>query len=170
MKHMLAHDVTYTGCDFTWVCEKHWKLFRQEGLDTRRIRLLPNRVGTYAWTLMELVRSGQQFDVIYLDGHHTLYVDLPAVVLGHFLLKPAGYFLLDDILWTLDYMKRRLYNRPGEWLFYRRMYDFSAYEDVQQSMPHIGMIAETILIGKLGYQKVEQHSTPRWWALQKPDV
>jgi len=165
---MLTNNVTYAGCDFLSICERHRKFLQQERINTGEIRFLSNRVGTYAWTLMELLRSGDQFDVIYLDGHHTFYVDLPAVVLCHFLLKPGGYFLLDDIFWTLNFMKRQFYNIPGEWFFYRKMYDFAPYEEKQQSIPHIKMMAETILIEKLGYQKIEQYSTPWWWALRKP--
>ena len=165
---MLTNNVTYAGCDFLSICERHRKTLQQERINTGKIRFLSNRVGTYAWTLMELLRSGDQFDVIYLDGHHTFYVDLPAVVLCHFLLKPGGYFLLDDIFWTLNFMKQQFYNIPNEWFFYRKMYDFAPYEEKQQSIPHIKMMAETILIEKLGYQKIEQYSTPWWWALRKP--
>ena len=168
LKSMLANNVTYAGCDFSSVCERHKKILQQERINTGKMRFLSNRLGTYAWTLMELLRSGDQFDVIYLDGHHTFYVDLPAVMLCHFLLKPGGYFLLDDILWTLNFMKRQLYNIPGEWFFYRKVYDFASYEDEQQSMPHIKMMAEATLIERLGYQKIEQYSTPGWWTLRKP--
>ena len=168
LRSMLANNVTYTGCDFSSVCERHKKILQQERINTGKMRFLSNRLGTYAWTLMELLRSGDQFDVIYLDGHHTFYVDLPAVMLCHFLLKPGGYFLLDDIFWTLNFMKRQLYNMPGEWFFYRKVYDFASYEDEQQSMPHIKMMAEATLIERLGYQKIEQYSTPGWWTLRKP--
>ena len=57
---------------------------------------------------------------------------------------------------------------PHEWFFYRKMYDFAPYEEEQQSIPHIKMIAEAILIEKLGYQKIEQYSTALWWPLHKP--
>jgi len=170
LKLFQESNIRYSACDFAAVCERHRKTFKEAGLDTSNIRFLPNQVGTYAWPLMELVRTGEQFDVAYLDGHHTFYVDLPAVFLIDLLLKPGGCLLLDDIVWTLNFMKRQLYHRSGEWSFYRDMYDFDEYATDQQAIPHIRLIAESILIARLGYQQLEQFTTPFWWALRKPDV
>src|SRR4029078_12111045 len=98
------------ACDFAAVCDHHRAEFQAAGVDLSKVRFLSNRVGTYAWPLTELVRTGEQFDVIYLDGHHTFYVDLPALLLADLLLKPGGFMLLDDIVWTLNFMKRQLYH------------------------------------------------------------
>ena len=105
---------------------------------------------------------------MYLDGHHTFYVDLPALVLGHYLLKPGGYYLVDDIQWTLDFMKGQLVNMFDEWLFYRRMYNFSDYTDIQKRIAHVDMMVKTILIDQHKYLKVEEYSSPYWCVLKKP--
>jgi hypothetical protein len=170
VKTMQASGVHYTACDFAVVCDRHRAAFQNAGIDMSTIRFLPNHVGTYAWTLMELVRKRERFDVIYLDGHHTFYVDLPAVFLADMLLKPGGYLLLDDVLWTLNFMKRQLYNLSDEWSVYRGMYDFASYEAEQQAVPHVKMMAEAILIEKRGFQKVDRYSTEFWWALRKPET
>jgi predicted O-methyltransferase YrrM len=169
MKDFQDSGIRYTACDFAAVCDHHGTEFQAAGVDLSKVRFLPNRVGTYAWPLTELVRTGEQFDVIYLDGHHTFYVDLPALLLADLLLKPGGYMLLDDIVWTLNFMKRQLYHVRNEWGFYRKMYDFAGYEPEQEAIPHIKLMAEAILIGRLGYQKLNENSTPFWWALRKPE-
>jgi hypothetical protein len=35
-------------------------------------------------------------------------------------------------------------------------------------LAHVGIMAQTILLDKLHYSKMEEYSTPRWWALRKP--
>ena len=98
---------------------------------------------------------------------HTFNVDLPAVLLADMLLKPGGYLLLDDLEWTLDFMKRSWYEVSYEWSFYRSMYNFDEFEPAQQAVAHIKLMAETLLIDRMGYQKVQEYSTPFWWALRK---
>lgn len=168
LSFMLKNGVHYTGCDFTVVCEHHRKQIERARLDSDRIRLLGNSVGSYSWTLFELLNNGEQFDAIYLDGHHTFYVDLPALTLAHYLLKPGGYFLADDIQWTLSGLRNNLMNSFDEWRFYRNVYHFADYSEDQQELPHIGLMVERILMKQLGYQKIEAYSTPYWWTLRKP--
>ena len=163
------NNMRYTGCDFKDVCSTHERIIKKnKDIAFDKIRFLDNQVGTYSWTLFELLRKDEKFDIIYLDGHHTFYIDCPALVLAHFLLRPGGVFLLDDIEWTLQFMKKYLVTHIGEWNFYRKMYNFSQYDEDQQSLPHVGMMAETILLNRLGYSKIDEYSTPGWWALRKP--
>ena len=163
------NNMRYTGCDFQDVCSAHEEVIKKDkNIVSDKIHFLGNRVGTYSWTLFELLRRDEKFDIIYLDGHHTFYVDCPALVLAHFLLKPGGIFLLDDIEWTLKFMKKYFVTYIGEWKFYKKMYDFSHYDEDQQSLPHIGVMAETLLLNRLGYSKIDEYSTPGWWALRKP--
>ncbi len=167
LEFMQQLGVEYTGADFKSVCDNHARELRQHGIAAHPICLVPNKAGTYAWTLFEMLSQGRTFDVIYLDGHHTFYVDLPAVFEAHLLLRPGGYLLIDDIQWTLTFLESNLFHRYHEWRFYRKMYDFSQYEDYQKDLPHIKMIVEEILVSRLGYTKLEQYSIPEWWALQK---
>jgi len=168
LKFMSEHGISYTGCDFQLVCDNHENIIeKQADFKPDKIRFLPNQVGTYAWNLFELLKKNEQFDVIYLDGHHTFYVDFPALMLAHYLLKEDGYLIIDDISWTLRFMKNQLMNSFSGWLFYRKIYNFSDYERAQQDIPHMDMMTRTILIGKEKYLKIEECSTSSWWVLKK---
>lgn len=165
---MQQHSISYTGCDFESVCKSHRVELEIKKFDTKHISFATNSTGTYSWTLFEMLQKGEQFDAIYLDGHHTFYIDLPALLLADKLLKPGGYLLLDDIPWTLSFLKANMMRSLGQWYFYRRIYKFSDYTKEQQSLPHIRMIAEEFLLKRSDYTKDEALSLPHWWALRKP--
>jgi len=165
---MQESEIQYTACDFEAVCKSHKKALEIRGIDTTNMKFASNRVGAYCWTLFEMLINKERFDVIYLDGHHTFYVDLPAIFLAHYILIPGGYLLVDDIEWTCNFLKNNLLRSFHDWYFYNRMYDLAEYEIEQQSIPHIKMITEQILVAELGYSKIESYSTPAWWTLQKP--
>lgn len=164
------HNISYVGCDFASVCTSHQTELAIKNFGTERIRFAPNATGTYSWTLFEMLQRGEKYDVIYLDGHHTFYIDLPALLLADRLLKPGGYLLLDDMQWTLAFLKGNLKRSISQWYFYRRMYDFSQYSDKQQQLPHIRMIADELLLKNARYTKDDQLSLPYWWALQKKEA
>ena len=171
LRVMADAGVRYHASDFQHVCDEHERAIRATpGLEHLDYRFLGNnRGGTYSWTLFDLLREKEQFDVIYLDGHHTFYVDCPAVVLGHLLLKPSGIFVLDDIPWTLSFHERAVATSFPEWKFFRKVYDNSEYSPEQQLLPHMQMMAETFLVENFNYSKIERHSTSEWWALRKPE-
>ena len=168
LRLLLANGVRYTGVDFTSVCESHALQMRREGISSDAVEFIHNATGTYAWTLFDMLGEGRRFDVIYLDGHHTFYVDLPAVLLGDRLLVPSGLFLVDDIRWTLDFLQANLRRHFSAWRFYHSMYDFSAYTKEQRSLPHVGLMIQRLLVAELGYGVDRAHSTPYWWTLRKP--
>ena len=127
--------------------------------------------------MYELVRLNNQYDMIYLDGHHTLYVDLPAAFLADLLLKPGGILLVDDIHWKLNDMKNMLdvykHLNPGEYDFYAMIYNFDsdtknllAYTKEQQNEKHILMIAE-LFLEKMKYSRLGEYGDNNWWVLQK---
>lgn len=165
---MNDNNIGYTACDFTTVCDKHREELLLKGVDLHNLRFAGNRVGSYSWTLFEMLSRNERFDLVYLDGHHTFYVDLPAFVLAHQLLEPGGYFVIDDIQWTLEFLKETMSRSYDDWRFYKDIYNFAEYETEQQKMPHMKMIVEQILLKELGYRKVEEYSIPEWWVLQKP--
>lgn len=168
LRLLLAHGVKYTGVDFASVCESHALAIRRAGLSSDAVEFAQNTTGTYAWTLFDMLGKGRRFDVVYLDGHHTFYVDIPAVFLGDRLLEPGGLFLVDDIRWSLDFLQVNLRRYFSAWRFYHSMYDFSAYTREQRSLPHIGLMGQRILVEELGYGVDRAHSTPYWWTLRKP--
>jgi SAM-dependent methyltransferase len=168
LRLLLAHGVKYTGVDFESVCDFHAREIRRAGLSSDQLEFLPNTTGTYAWTLFEMLGQGRRFDIVYLDGHHTFYVDIPAFFMGDRLLEPGGMFLVDDIRWSLGAFQVSLLSYFSVWRFYHTMYDFSAYSSEQQSLPHVGLIAQRILVEEFGYGVDRAHSTRYWWALDKP--
>jgi predicted O-methyltransferase YrrM len=64
---------------------------------------LPN--DSYNWNLAQLAlrarETGPMLDFAFLDGAHTFTVDAPATMLLKELLRPGGYLLFDDLLWTM---------------------------------------------------------------------
>jgi SAM-dependent methyltransferase len=163
-----AAGVKYTGVDFASVCESHALKIQRAGLSSDAVEWVRNTTGTYAWNLFEMLGEDRHFDVVYLDGHHTFYVDIPAVFLGDRLLEAGGLFLVDDIRWSLGAFQVSLLRYFSVWRFYRTMYDFSAYTPEQRSLPHVGLMAQRVLVDALGYGIDRAHSSPYWWALRKP--
>jgi SAM-dependent methyltransferase len=170
IKLMLAQGVHYTACDFQQVCDLHRAGLAGQGVDVSALRFAANQVGSYSWTLFEMLQAGESFDVIYLDGHHTFYVDFPAFALAHYLLKPGGIFVVDDIEWTLDFLAGNMARSFDEWYFYRKIYSFSDYRPEQRGLPHMKMIVEELLLGRLGYRRDEALCIPEWWTLRKPQT
>lgn len=169
IKLLVEKKISYVGCDLSKVCTSHQSELSIKGLAHDNIRFAPNSTGTYAWTLFEMLQRGEKFDVVYIDGHHTFYIDLPTILLADKLLKPGGYLLLDDVEWTLSFLKSNLKRSLSQWYFYRKIYTFSDYTEEQQNIPHIKMIAEELLLKDGKYRKNELLSTPFWWALQKKE-
>lgn len=157
---------SYTGLDFPRVCRAHRKELAAKGVSTAHARFIPNEKGTYAWTMFELLREDERFDLVFLDGHHTFYVDLPALLLADKLLRPGGILVLDDTAWTLRYLIRNMRASIAQWAFYHAIYRFQDYSPAQQKLPHIGMMAEELLL-KTGAYERDQRSLEGWWILRK---
>ena len=165
---MNAHNVSYTGCDWNMVCNKHKAKLKEKGIEADKLNFVTNSRGNYTWTLFELIEARRLFDVIYLDGSHTFYVDCPAAILAHHLLKSGGMLVLDDISWNLKDLASNMRRNFHEWYFYRRMYRFEEYTEEQQKKCHIRMIAEELMIKRLKYRKIEKYSIgDSVWTLEK---
>ena len=167
LRIMAQKGIRYIGCDFEKVCETHRRGIRDAGVDATNITFLTNRCGTYAWNLMQLLSRGESVDAVYMDGHHALYIDCPAMVLCDRLLRPGGYYMVDDVCWTLSFMIGFMASDFYAWRFYHSMYDFTEYTVEQMEQPHIGMIAQTLLIDQLGYKRLDPYSSGYWWCLAK---
>ena len=161
-------NVQYSGCDVVDICARHRRHVLASAPELSEIRFLPNDCGTYAWTLFALMQAGEVFDVVYLDGHHTIYVDLPAFTILHFLLAPGGCLIVDDVQWTLAFLRRNMMRFFGEWIHYHQLYDYTQYSQDQQRRPHIGMIVERLMIERLHYELIESVSSPAVSVLRKP--
>lgn len=63
----------------------------------RNITFLGNAAGAFLFNLIRLARNRETFDIVYLDGHHSIYVDLAAAIAAVRLLRPSALFLFDDV-------------------------------------------------------------------------
>lgn len=90
-------DIRYVGLDFEHVCAKRRADLAAAGIADRNITFLGNASGTYLFNVIRLARNRETFDIIYLDGSHSIYVDLAAAIAGIRLLKPGAPFLFDDV-------------------------------------------------------------------------
>lgn len=63
---------------------------------------------SYCWNLAKIALDrrargdGPLLDFAFLDGAHNFINDAPAALILKSLLKPGGYLLFDDLLWTYD--------------------------------------------------------------------
>ena len=57
---------------------------------------------SYTWRMMRFLEedSTPRFDLCYLDGAHSWFVDALAFFLVDRLLRPGGWIILDDLDWT----------------------------------------------------------------------
>ena len=60
---------------------------------------------SYTWRLMRLLEEDPKprFDLCYLDGAHSWFVDGFAFFLADRLLRPGGWLIMDDLNWTYDH-------------------------------------------------------------------
>lgn len=166
LRILAENGVEYTACDFQNVCDLH-KCILEKSDFVGKARFLGNRVGNYVWTLFEMQQRGEVFDTVYLDGHHTFYVDLPAIMIAHRLLKPGGYLLVDDVDWSLQTLRSNMFARYREWLFYRKLYDFREYSPEQQVLKHMKLIVDQVAIKELGCEIDQEFSSSNLCVLKK---
>lgn len=59
---------------------------------------------SYVWRLMKFLdqEPRPEFDLCYLDGAHSWFVDGFAFFLVHLLLKPGGWIIFDDLNWSYE--------------------------------------------------------------------
>lgn len=160
---MNQSNIQYVGVDFETVCNMHMETIDDAGVNRNHMKFMSNSVGTYLYNLIRLKRENKKFDLIYLDGHHTLYVDFAAAFACLPLLKDGGRIAFDDVNWTLANKEESL--KKSE--FYSDIYDFSLYTKEEREEAHIAIITEEYLVAEYGLKKVEEYCEPYWTVLQK---
>lgn len=93
--------IHYVGLDFELVCAQRRGDLAKARIPDRNITFLGNASGTYLFNLIRLARNRETFDIIYLDGSHSIYVDLAAAIAAIRLLTPGALFLFDDVRFLL---------------------------------------------------------------------
>ncbi len=164
---MISNQIAYTGLDFTTVCERHRPVLEAARGYGLSFRLIGNAAGSYLYNLFDLARADESFDLIYFDGHHTLYVDAGPLLLATTMLNPDGILVVDDIDWSLSTVAHNMYFSYDQWTFYRSIYDFDAYDARQARERHIGLLVDEVLIKRFGFVPDESLAVPNKAVLRR---
>lgn len=65
-------------------------IWRREASPIETSPFWENPSGTYLFNLIRLARNRETFDIVYLDGSHSIYVDLAAAIAAVRLLRPGA--------------------------------------------------------------------------------
>lgn len=156
LKRAMERGLTYLGLDLQRVADEHIFKIKKAGMgefiDNGHISYFTNEAGTYNYTLLKLVRQKAKFDLVFLDGHHAFDTDLPAAILCTSVLKDSGFFMLDDVNWSLSKVRRLMAEKPDLKHFYRGLYRFEDYAPEQFDERGIKSIIEDILIPHMGFR------------------
>ncbi|RZN13934.1 hypothetical protein CWO89_39045 [Bradyrhizobium sp. Leo170] len=155
--------IHYVGLDFEHVCAERRADLAAAGIADRDIRFLGNRVGTYLFNLIRLARNRETFDIIYLDGNHSIYVDLAAAIAAVRLLKPGSLFLFDDVRFAFG--SRHLIQATAQYADGGQTKELT--ED-EANEPHVTIIIRDYLIPLFNFEVERSWSDPDWIALRAP--
>ena len=152
ISQMVADGIAYTGLDLTIVCEHHRPMLEAAARQGLAYRLIGNRAGSYLYNVFDLARAGETFDLIYFDGHHTMYVDAGPLAIAAGLLAPDGILVVDDVDWSLSRLALEMYLSYPVWNFYRNHYDFDQYEPAQIRECPMQALVDVVLVKQLGFE------------------
>lgn len=107
----------------------------------RNITFLGNPSGTYLFNLIRLARNRETFDIIYLDGSYSIYVDLAAAIAAVRLLTPGALFLFDDVRFSFG--RRHLIQTTVQ---YADANESGQLTEDEASEPHVTIIIRDYLI------------------------
>ncbi|WP_128932079.1 hypothetical protein [Bradyrhizobium zhanjiangense] len=150
--------INYVGLDFEHVCAERRARLSAAGIVNRNIRFWGNHLGTYLFNLVRLARHYERFDIIYLDGDHSLYVDFAAAIAAVRLLKPCGLFLFGDVRFSFG-------SRELAQATFRQTKQLT--ED-EANEPHVPIIIREYLIPLFNFEVEHSLSDPDWIALRAP--
>lgn len=133
------------------------------GIADRNITFLGNASGTYLFNLIRLARNRETFDIIYLNGSHSIYVDLAAAVAAMRLLRPGALFLFDDLRFCFG--RRRLIPTTTQ---YADANEAKQLTEDEAGEAHVTIIIRDYLIPLFGFEVERSWSDPDWIALRAP--
>lgn len=129
----------------------------------RNITFPGNASGTYLFNLIRLARNRETFDIIYLDGSHSIYVDLAAAVAAIRLLRPGALFLFDDVRFSFG--RRRLIPTTTQ---YADANEAKQLTEDEASEAHVTIVIRDYVIPLFGFEVERSWSDPDWIALRAP--
>lgn len=122
------------------------------GKSVRNIPVQPDQAG----------QKSKNFDMVYLDGSHSIYVDLAAAIAAVRLLKPGALFLFDDVRFSFG--RRHLIQTTTQ---YADVNEDGQLTD-EASEPHVTIILRDYLIPLFSFEVERPWSDPDWIALRAP--
>lgn len=155
--------IHYVGLDFEHVCAERRIDLANAGMVDRNITFLGNPSGTYLFNLIRLARNRETFDIVYLDGSHSIYVDLAAAVAAIRLLRPGALFLFDDVRFSFG--RRRLIPTTTQ---YADANEAKQLTEDEASEAHVTIIIRDYLIPLFSFEVERSWSDPDWIALRAP--
>lgn len=156
-------DIRYVGLDFEHVCAQRQADLAAAGIPDRNITFLGNASGTYLFNLIRLARNRETFDIVYLDGSHSIYVDLAAAIAAVRLLTPGALFLFDDV--RCCFGTRHLVHSKAQYADADKSKQLT--ED-EADEAHVMIIIRDYLIPLFGFEVERSWSDPDWIALRAP--
>lgn len=157
-------DIRYVGLDFEHVCAQRRADLAKARIADRNITFLGNASGTYLSNLIRLARNRETFDIIYLDGSHSIYVDLAAAIVAVRLLRPGALFLFDDVRFSFG--RRRLIPTTTQ---YADANETRQLTEDDAGEPHATIIIRDYLIPLFGFEVDRSWSDPDWIVLRAPN-
>lgn len=105
---------------------------------------------SYLWSLIKLYNENKKndlyqfWDAVYLDGAHTYLVDTGSVCILKEMIKINGYFLLDDLKWTMK-------NSPTS----NNNFNQNNFTNEQMKYAHINLINDIFLENDNRFVKID---------------
>lgn len=155
--------IHYVGLDFEHVCAERRADLAAAGIADRNIIFLGNPAGTYLFNLIRFSRNRQTFDIIYLDGSHSIYVDLAAAIAAVRLLKPGALFLFDDVRFCFG--RRHLIQTTAQ---YADADEAKQLSEDEAGEAHVTIIIRDYLIPLFSFEVERYWSDPDWIVLRAP--
>lgn len=155
--------IHYVGLDFEHLCAERRADSANARIANRNITFLGNPSETYLFNLIRLARDRQTFDIIYLDGSHSIYVDLAAAIAAVRLLRPSALFFFDDVRFCFG--RRRLIPTATQ---YADANEAKQLTEDEASEAHVTIIIRDYLIPLFGFDVERPWSDPDWIALRAP--
>lgn len=156
-------DIRYVGLDFEHVCAQRRADLAEALIADRNITFLGNPSGTYLFNLIRLARNREAFDIVYLDGSHSIYVDLAAAIAAVRLFR-ASLFLFDDVRFSFG--RRRLIPTTTQ---YADANEAKQLTEGEAGEAHVTIIIRDYLIPLFGFEVELSWSDPDWIALRAPN-
>lgn len=116
---------------------------------------------SFTWELAKRIASGEknEYDMIYIDGGHTLDTTATVFLLANTLLKQGGVLIFDDLNWTISKSPHYISQIEKGREIYKE------YSSEEKKFPAIKFIAEEI-VPSLGYKEISRVNE-KWVVFEK---